>query len=145
MPVRQPKGVPAGDDDWPPPRPRRSCIRSPPSKPTRGNTSVSLGPSKQVPGEDGLYAAASVPAGATVCSFEYVSWTYSQSMRYLQSTGLRAFEDAGLQDRDRVLWDPGFTSPDQIPVSSPSFAALRACELLHWELLPLSRLLCCCL
>ena len=29
---------------------------------------------------------------------------------------MRDFEDAGLRDRDRVLWDPAFTGLDRIPV-----------------------------
>ena len=74
------------------------------------------GPSPHVFGEFGLFTAQQVRDGDIVRSFEATSKTYLQFMRWLKSTGLQDFEDAGLRYMDRVLCDPAFTGLDKIPM-----------------------------
>ena len=96
-------------------RPKRRCLRTLPSKDKPGNRSVTIGRSTQVPDELGLFAAKDIEDEAVVCSFSPISRTSLQHLRFVESTGLLKFADAGLIDRDRVLWDPAFKDAHIVP------------------------------
>lgn len=98
-------------------RPSRHCTLTTPTQPTRGNASVSVGPSKLLrkDGELGLFAATDIKRNTIVCSFQTISLTVRRSRKWLEQRGLEAFEDSGLHDRDRVLHDVSFTSVDTVP------------------------------
>ena len=95
----------------------RACAATRPSKSQMGNVSVIVKGSHQVPGELGLYLAEAVLRGTVVCSFRCISLTYRQYNQWIRDKGLAAeFEDGGMFDLGRVLVDPEFTGPDQIPL-----------------------------
>ena len=108
----------AYDDDGKEPsscREKRRCCRTLPSKDTPGNRSVTIARSTLVPDELGLFAGKDIEDEAVVCSFDPISRTYLQHVRFVESTGLQEFADAGLIDMGRVLWDPAFKDADMVP------------------------------
>ena len=99
-------------------RPSRACSRTPPSRRSPGNESVSVSESTLglPPGERGLFAAAAVKAGTVVCSFLALSLTRRGHEKWLARYELEEYSDAAVHDLGRVLVDPSFMSGEVVPL-----------------------------
>jgi SET domain-containing protein len=99
-------------------RPSRHCSRTPPSRRTPGNESVSVSESTLglAPGERGLFVAAAVKAGTVVCSFMPLSLTRRGHEKWLATHELEEYRDAAVHDLGRVLVDPSFVCREVVPL-----------------------------